>query len=92
MDFILITEFSTEWNYMWEWIQNHPINEGLENQKIAENNGAVWEYMGSYMQGKKAIHEFRHISHPSNNETIKLSLASSNQLSDDEIAKRFKIK
>ena len=92
MDFILITEGSQEWRYMWEWIENHPINEGITNPKTSLNNGTAWEYMGSYMQGKKAIHEFRHLSHPSNNDTIKLSLSSSNQLSDDEIAKRFKIK
>lgn len=92
MEFILITEGSEEWLYMWEWLEKHPINENIINPKTAENNGTAWEYMGTFMQDKKVIHEFRHLSHPTNNQLIKLTLSSKNILTNDDIAKKFKIK
>ena len=44
MDFVLIKEESKEWNYMWNWLEQHPINKGLDEPKTAENNGFEWEY------------------------------------------------
>lgn len=92
MDFVLIKEDSTEWTYMWDWLAQHPINKGLDEPKTAENNGFAWEYMGSYMEGKKIIHEFKHRQHPLTQEIVKTSVSASKEFTTEQIAKSFKIK
>ena len=92
MDFILIKQDSTEWDYMWNWLEEHPINKGLDEPKTALNNGFEWEYMGSYMEGKKILHEFKHRQHPLTQELVKTSVSASKDFTTEQIAKSFKIK
>jgi hypothetical protein len=92
MEMILIKIDSPEWVYMWDWLGNHPINQGLEDPKLAPNNGEVWQYMGSYKNKKDVIHEFRHRNHPVTNDLYKVSLRASESFDDEQIHSSAKIK
>lgn len=92
MEFIVIDDKSSEWLYMWDWLANHPLNNQLEDPKVADNNGAKWEYIGSYMQGARIIHEFIHQQHPKTLGLIKVSVEASKDFTSDNIAQRHRIK
>lgn len=92
MEFILIDVDSTEWVYMWDWLSSHPLNNDLEEPKSAENNGVAWEYVGSFMQDKRVVHEYIHQSHPKTQGPVKLSLNASTEFTEDTIARKFRIK
>jgi hypothetical protein len=93
MKMILIKENSSEWNYMWEWLEKHPANEGIENPSIAYNNGDAWAYMGSFSDGKRTIHEFRHKNHPKSNGGVVTTLVNaSDKFSEADIEKEIKLK
>lgn len=95
MNMILIKRDSKEWNLMWEWLAQHPINDGLSEPSIAMNevNGECWQYMGSYRgKGNSAVHTFRHRSHPLDNERKNLSMNSTDALCNDDIEKQIPIK
>ena len=92
MEFILIDTQSTEWNFMWDWLSSHPLNNDLEEPRSADNNGFEWEYVGSFMQDKKVVHEFIHQQHPKTQAPIKLSLNASNNFTEDTITRKFRIK
>lgn len=92
MEFIIVEINSKEWNYMWDWLKNHPINNGLEQPDVALNGNEAWQYMGSYKQGDKVLHEFRHRNHPLTNKVERISLYCSDEFTQDQIKKSFKIK
>jgi hypothetical protein len=92
MEFILINQDSPEWNHIWGYLETHPLNEGLAEPKSAENQGYSWEYIGSYKQGDRIIHELKHFCHPSTQGPVKTSLAASSEFTDEQIAKTFRIK
>lgn len=92
MDLVIIERESAEWNYMWEWLENHPINEGIENPRLALNNGELWQYMGSHRQDKKVIHSFRHRQHPRDNQRKNLSLNASDKFNEVEISKVIRVR
>ena len=87
---ILIKIGSPEWEFMWNWLENHPINKGLENPTSATNDGENWMYMGSYKQGDRVIHELRHRDHPVTNSIQNLKLQASELFTKDQIQKTFK--
>ena len=60
MDLVLVEQGSSEWNFIWDYVANHPINEGIENARVAFNQGEQFQYMGSYRQGDKVCHSIRH--------------------------------
>lgn len=91
MELILIEPESPEWNYMWEWLANHPINSGLEEPSIAINENEGWQYMGSFKQANKIIHEFRHRNHPATNAVQSLKVRASENITEDQIVKNFKL-
>lgn len=91
MEYIIIKENSSEWNYMWEWLAKHPINENIEDPSTAENNGEIWQYMGSYKEKEKIVHEFRHRNHIITKDICTLSLSSSNLLTEDDIVKKIRL-
>jgi hypothetical protein len=74
MELVIFKSESEPFNFMWEWLQNHPINEGLSEPKVAENQGQAWEYMGTFVNGEKAISDFRHRCHPATNDLYKVSV------------------
>lgn len=91
MELVLIEQGCPEWEYMWEWLSNHPINEGITNPSLAENEGEAWQYMGSYKQADRVLHSFRHRFHPITRGVKNLSLHASNLLTEDQIQKTFKL-
>ncbi len=91
MELAIIEIGSTEWNYMWDWLASHPINEGLTEPSVATNNGESWQYMGSFKNGDKLIHSFRHRFHPVTNKREDLSVEGSNELTKEQIKKIFKL-
>jgi hypothetical protein len=65
MKVIIIKKDSPSWNALWGWLEKHPINTGLSEPMVAENNGEVWQYMGTTAHnGKHPISSFRHREHP----------------------------
>lgn len=84
---IIVKNGSNEWNYMWDWLAEHPINESVAEPMVAVNdmNGECWQYMGSFRQDNKTIHEFRHRSHPTTGDRIYLKLNASDSFCEDDI-------
>lgn len=91
MELAIIEIGSAEWNNMWDWLASHPINEGLTEPSLATNNGESWQYVGSYKQGERVIHSFRHRNHPTTNTLQNLSVEASNELTKEQIKKTFKL-
>lgn len=90
MNLILIKANSPEWDFMWKWLEDHPINKGLEEPSIALNDSEAWQYMGSWQQDDRVIHSFRHRNHPVTNSIQNVSVHASKDLTLDQIEKTFK--
>lgn len=91
MELAIIEIGSAEWNYMWDWLASHPINEGLAEPSLATNGDQTWQYVGSFKQGDRVIHSFRHRNHPTTNTLQNLSVQASNELTEEQIKKTFKL-
>ena len=91
MELVLIKIDSDEWNYMWEYVDKHPLNEGLEDPSTALNGEERWMYMGSYKQGDKVVHSLRHRFHPLTQKVEELSLHASPDFGPEQIQKKFKL-
>ena len=92
MEMIIVKRDSDEWNYMWEHVATHPLNEGLPDTSIAMNQGEAWQYMGSFKQGDKVIHEFRHRLHPKSQKVEYLKFNGNDNLGTDDIEKAIPVK
>jgi hypothetical protein len=92
MDIVIVEQDSQEWEYIWDYVSNHPINEGVENPKLALNSGEVWQYMGSYRQGDKVIHSVRHRFHPRDNKRKDMNFYASNKFNEEQISKIIKVR
>lgn len=92
MELVLIKQDSPEWEYMWGWLASHPVNQGLDEPQVAENEGEAWQYMGSYKNKNAVIHEFRHRNHPVTGGLYKASVGASENFTEDQIEKSAKIK
>ena len=92
MELIFVKQDSTEWEYIWDFVEKHPINEGIEEPRISLNEGEVWQYMGSFKQNDKLVHEFRHRYHPKTNDRYYIRFNGSESFTDDQIDKTTKIK
>lgn len=90
MEFILIKEGCPEWEYMWSWLGNHPANYDLEEPTLAFNKGEGWQYMGSFRQGHRVIHEFRHRNHPKAEGLVELKLSASSAFNEESILPKNK--
>jgi hypothetical protein len=74
MEIVFVKRDSTEWLFMWLWLELELIEY------------EVWEYVGSYRQEDKTVHEFKHIT------THKLiSLKASDTFTNDQIERIEKI-
>lgn len=91
MDFILIKPDTKEWEYMWNWLAVHPLNEGLEEPTVATYQSESWQYVGSYRDKNRLIHEFRHRIHPVKQERVLLAVKASDDFTEDQIMKSYKI-
>ncbi len=92
MQIIFVKRDSPEWDFMWLWLELHAINEGLENPIVAENDGEVWQYIGSFKHLNKTVHEFRHRNHPRTNKLYEAPLPASDTFTDDQIEKSINVK
>lgn len=92
MELVFVKQDSTEWNYIWDFVANHPINEGIEEPQTAWNNGEAWQYMGSFKLNDKVVHQFRHRQHPKTNDRYYITFKGSDTFTDDQIDKTTKIK
>jgi hypothetical protein len=92
MEMVLIKVASPEWEYMWNWLASHPINEGLKTPSIALNENEAWQYMGSFKQNDKVIHSFRHRCHPHHGQRVDLHVEASENITDEDIQKEMKVK
>jgi len=93
MELVIIEIGSPEWEYMWNWLSEHPINSGLEEPSIAKHpvSGEAWQYMGSFKQGERVIHELRHREHPITQKREDLKVQASGELTPEQIKKSFRI-
>lgn len=92
MEFVLIEIDSEEWEYLWNWVAEHPINKGVVDPSSALHKGESWQYMGSFKQGSKVIHELRHRNHPLTNSVQTLKLKASESFEPRQAKKTYKIK
>jgi hypothetical protein len=92
MELVFVKQDSVEWEYIWNFVANHPINEDLEEPRLALNNGEAWQYMGSFKDSKKIIHEFRHRSHPKTQDVYKIRFEGSEEFTAEQIDKTIRIK
>lgn len=75
MKLILLKLDSNELTWAWNWLSEHPINEGQEDPSTVLNNGEGWQYMGSWWNGSdKLISTFRHRNHPRVDEVKTISV------------------
>lgn len=91
MELVLIKTESKEWEFMWNWLESHPINEDLEQPCVARHEDESWQYMGSFKEGERVIHNFRHRNHPKTKTRLDLSLQASEALTEDQIEKTFRL-
>jgi len=92
MDIVIVEQGSDEWNYLWDYVAKHPINEGLEEPRVAFNQGEQFQYMGSYRQGDKIIHSVRHRQHPRDNNRKDINFYASDKFTSEQISKVIKVK
>lgn len=92
MELIFVKQDSTEWDFIWDYVAKHPINEGLDEPQTALNEGETWQYMGTFKNKDKIIHTFRHRFHPKTNDVYNLTFIGSETFSEDQIDKEIKIK
>lgn len=90
MEWILISPNTTEWSYIWDYVAKHPLNEGLADPD-APNEDQKWQYIGSFMEKDKVIHELRHRTHPVTNKAEYLRFMASPDLTPDQICKKFRL-
>jgi hypothetical protein len=94
MEFFLIKPDSPEWEYMWGWLESHPLNEGYDEPSVCLNEatGDAWKYIWSFGDSNnRLVHEFNHISHPNGNVEGNAFCPSSKNFSKDDIFKTIKI-
>jgi hypothetical protein len=79
---------------MWETLENHPINEGLEDPRVADYEGEQWQYICTYTNKDrtKFITEFRHRNHPKTNDVYFIRFSTENKINEEDIFKTIKIK
>jgi hypothetical protein len=91
MELILIEPQSPEWNFMWNWLAKHPLNKDIPEPTVALNGEESWQYMGSFKQGDRVIHELRHRNHPTTNSIQSLKLEASPDFTKEQINKSFRL-
>lgn len=91
MELVLVTPNSPEWDFMWKWLEANPINKDLPEPTIALNENEAWQYMGSFKQDTRVIHQFRHRNHPILGNVKNLSVSASHEFTNEQISKKFRL-
>lgn len=90
MNLVLIKIGSKEWEEMWDWVANHPINKGIDNPSLALNGTEGWQYTGSFKQGDRVLSGFRHRYHPVTSSVYSISYAHPS-VNEESIDKTFRL-
>lgn len=91
MELVLVKVNGSEWEYMWNWLAQHPLNEGITEPSVALHEGQAWQYTGSYKQNERVIHSFRHRLHPRTLRREEVNVQASEGMNLTEIQKKFKL-
>lgn len=93
MVFLIIKIESKTWDEMWDWIADHPINEGYDEPSLVPNEGYGWQYIGTYKSNDgRAISEFKHKLHPRFDRVESLTYIHENGIPELDIEKVIPIK
>ena len=93
MEMLIIKEDSNEWNHMWNWVANHPLNDKLTEPTAALHEGEAWQYMGSLRsQDGRVVSEFRHRNHPFDGTRKNVVINHPNGVPDSDIELIRKVK
>ena len=93
MEIVFIKRECPEWDYMWNTLEKHPINEGIPEPSLSYNKDEFWMYMGTLTDGVRYLHEFTHRSHPKTDLPYTFKFDSSELFNPKEdIIKRIKVK
>lgn len=90
---ISIKPESSEWERMWNWVADHPINKGLSEPSVAmSKDNKTWRYVDSFRNKNETVHQFIHENHPITNKAESICLISREVISDDEIQRSVQVK
>jgi hypothetical protein len=92
MEMLIVKQNSQEWDWMWEYVAAHPINEDIQEPSVAINEGESWQYMCSFKHTDKIIHTFRHRLHPRFQRTEHIVFNSSEILTPEDIERTLPVK
>jgi hypothetical protein len=92
MEMLIIKQNSQEWDWMWEYVAAHPINEDIQEPSVAINERESWQYMCSFKHMDKIIHTFRHRLHPRFQRTEHIVFNSSETLTPEDIERTLPVK
>ena len=74
----------SEYDYMWDQLAKLPMNKNNEVPQMCENNGEVWQFMGTHYENKKLVHQFRHRCHPKDSKRIYINIPAHRELKESE--------
>jgi hypothetical protein len=89
MEFVLLKIGSPEWNHIWKWLEEHPMNKDYEQPSVVLNDSEAWQYVGTYRKGNEAYSDFRHKKHPLHKDVVIVSVK--HEISDEGIEKKFRL-
>lgn len=91
MELVLIKPQSPEWDWMWNWLSQHPINENITEPSVATNENESWQYMGTFKQANKYVHCLRHRKHPLTQNVVELNVNASPILTEEQIVRKYRM-
>lgn len=92
VELILLKLNSEELKYVWSYLAEHPLNQGIENPTSSLNDGQEWMYMGTFTDGNRYLHQVRHRNHPKCQCVKSISLEASKDFNPEtDIQKKYKL-
>jgi hypothetical protein len=90
---ILLKQDSDSWEQIWDKLSNNPLNNDVEDKKVAFNEGESWQLMSVIVKNNdlnNTLVSFRHRCHPLDNERKDITLSCSINEADIEVKKLIK--
>lgn len=82
LEVVFVKPHSPEWDYIWDYVTNHPINKDIEEPRVAQNGSHAWRYMGTTTFKSEAIHTVKHTLHPTINDATVITIRASEKYYD----------
>ena len=94
IDLVLLKVGSPEFQWMWNEVANHPVNEGIEFPTISFNPeiDACWIYKYSIRRDNEVLHELIHMRHPITEDKYNLIINASPHFNEGDIEKVISVK